>query len=256
MYPSELYKELSKKYPTSLSCVWDNDGMMVTTGDICEVERVLVALDCTDEVLRYAAENGFDTIVTHHPMIFSKLNSVTPDTVSGRKVIFAIMNNITVMSFHTRLDAAEGGVNDALAECLGLENIEVFGDEECPTMGRIGTLNKEYTVDEFASYLKDKTSSDRVEYSADIDVTVKKVAVLGGAGKDFLAFAKKAGADCLVTGEASYNFMLDVFDDNFAIFCAGHYFTEDPVCKVLQKSIEEICGAYTEYYPSNYIKNL
>ena len=83
MNVSEFYSEMEKWLPPSLSCEWDNDGIMVSCGDTVEIERVLVALDATEEVISYAAENDFDLVLTHHPMIFSKLSRVTAFTESA-----------------------------------------------------------------------------------------------------------------------------------------------------------------------------
>ena len=235
----ELYEKLSEKYPSELSCVWDNDGIMVSPGPVSEVEKVLVCLDATEDALIYAAENGFDTVITHHPMIFSPLKNVTPETNVGRKAIFALMNGITVMSFHTRLDAAKGGVNDALAEALELSDVTSFGDAECPTMGRIGAADG-FTVASFYEKVKEKLSGGAVCYTADGNQPCRKVAVLGGAGKDFIYAARDAGADVFVTGEASYNALLDAAENSVSVITAGHYETENPVCKKLKEALREL----------------
>lgn len=255
---SEFYGELEKRYPKSLSCEWDNDGLMCSVGDILDIEKVLVALDPTEDVINYAAENGFDTVLTHHPMIFKKLGAVTPGSGVGRKVIFALMNNISVISLHTRLDAGEGGVNDALAEALELCKIEAFGDAECPAMGRVGTLSKLMNGSEFACYVKEKLGAPSVEFSlADEEDMISKVAVVGGAGKDFIYPAKAACADVLVTGEASYNALLDAAEDGVSIVTAGHFFTENVVCKKLYALVKEILpDAAVEVYFSNKVKNV
>lgn len=250
----QFYDEMEKRYPKSLSCSWDNDGIMCTPGAVSDIEKILVALDATEEVIGYAAENGFDLVLTHHPMIFSKLASVTPHDPAGRKVIFALMNNITVMSFHTRLDAGENGVNDALAAALGLSEVTAFGDEEAPTLGRIGSLQTPMTLAELAEHVKRALECDSVQLaSQDRGKTVRRVAVVGGSGKDFIYAAGKAGADALVTGEVSYNAMLDAAEDGIAVISAGHFHTENPVCKTLAETAKQISGAYVEIYNSNMI---
>lgn len=255
---SDFYGELEKRYPESLSCEWDNDGIMCSVGDILDIEKVLVALDPTEDVINYAAENGFDTVLTHHPMIFKKLGAVTPGSNVGRKIIFALMNNISVISLHTRLDAGEGGVNDALAQALELCEVETFGDSECPTIGRIGELSKPMSGSEFAQFVKEKLGAPSVEFvSADDEDTLSKVAVVGGAGKDFIYPAKAAGADVLVTGEASYNALLDAAEDDISVVTAGHFFTENVVCEKLKALVKEILPeAEIEVYFSNTIRNI
>ncbi|MBE6563122.1 MAG: Nif3-like dinuclear metal center hexameric protein [Ruminococcaceae bacterium] len=253
----EFYEKTEELYPRSLSCAWDNDGLMCSPGAVYEVERVLVCLDATEDAVQYAAENGFDTILCHHPMIFSGLKSVTPENSVGRKVICALMNNISVISLHTRLDAGEGGVNDALASALGLENVRKFGDAESPELGRIGEIKEEMTLLELASHVKAALNAPRVELScADSDDKVKTVAVVGGSGKEFVFPAKAAGADVIVIGEGSYNFILDAAQDEMNVITAGHFYTEDVVCKKLAVLAKEIAGAEVEIYNSNMIITL
>lgn len=250
----DFYLKLEELYPSSLSCSWDNDGIMCTPGPIREVERVLVCLDATEDALQYAAENDFDTVLCHHPMIFSRLKSVTPLNSAGRRVIMALMNNISVISLHTRLDAGDGGVNDALAEALGLENVKKFGDEENDSIGRIGTLREDMSLSQLACFVKSALSAPKVELSCDDDSdAAHTVAVVGGAGKDFIAASKKAGADALVIGEGSYNALLDASQEGIPVICAGHFFTEDVVCDRLCRLANDIAGAKTERYCSNKI---
>lgn len=253
----EFYEKLEELYPKSLSCPWDNDGLMCTPGAVYEIEKVLVCLDATEDAICYAAENGFDTVLCHHPMIFSGMKSVSPFNSVGRKVITALMNNISVISLHTRLDAGDGGVNDALASALCLKNLEKFGDSECETLGRIGSLEEETTLLEFAGVVKKALGAPAVELSCDDSSDrVNTVAVVGGAGKDFIWEAKKAGADVIVIGEGSYNAVLDASQDEMNVICAGHFFTENVVCEKLYSLAKEITGAECEIYNSNKIISL
>ena len=116
----ELYRYLEEKMPRALSCAWDNDGLMCCPDGGREVRRVLVALDVTAEAVRYAVEGGYDVIVSHHPMIFKGLKAINDEHYVADKAMTLIREWISVMSFHTRLDAVEGGVNDTLANLLGL----------------------------------------------------------------------------------------------------------------------------------------
>ena len=250
----EFVEKLKELYPDSLACEWDNDGLMCSPGAVREVSKVLVALDATEEAIEYAANGGFDTLLVHHPLIFRGLESVTPDSNVPRKVIFALMNDISVISLHTRLDAGDGGVNDCLASVLGLKDVRKFGDAESPELGRIGELDSELSIYRFADHVKEALGTERVTLAAKGDETVKKVAVVGGDGKDFIDAAKEAGADVLVTGDASYNSMLDAAENGIPVIAAGHYHTEVLVCRRLAELVSTLTSAECEFFPYTPVK--
>jgi len=134
----EIYSALEALIPRELSAPWDNDGLMVCADGDAEVKTVLLALDATAAVCAEGAK--YDLIVTHHPLLFRKLGEVTEDFFVSKKVIDLIRSRTAVMSFHTRFDAMDGGMNGILANKLGLTSVEKFGDAESPTLGRIGEI--------------------------------------------------------------------------------------------------------------------
>ena len=243
-----LYDYLEEKIPRSLSSEWDNDGLMVCPDENAEVKKILFALDATDNVINFAKENSFDTIITHHPLIFSPLRSVNGENAVSRRAISLIKSGISVMSFHTRLDSVAGGVNDTLIKLLGIENAVPFGPEN-EKMGRIGRLPEKMTAKEFCTLVKNKLSAPYVDFAGE-DRPIYNVAVLGGGGKDFIPYAKSAGADAFLTGEASYNALLDSAAAGLVTITAGHYYTEAPVLQTLKTMVESsgFDGIYTEEY--------
>jgi len=250
---SELYEFLESKYPREYSCEWDNDGLMVCANPSREVIRVLCALDVTDEVIKYAIDNDFDVIVSHHPLIFKPLRAMNPADPVARRVLTCLAHNITVMSFHTRLDAAPGGLNDIFAKLLGLENVVPF-EADGERIGRIGTLPAAVNCPDFASSVKKALKAERVLYTSDSGV-VHRVAICGGDGKDFVKAAKSAGADSYLTGQLSYNLMADASALGLNLFEAGHFHTEDFVCSYLSLLIlKEFTQVQTSYYGSNPVK--
>ena len=120
MNVKELYQKFSEEIPVDLREVWDNDGIMCCPDGTSEVYRVLVALDVTEEIVDYAIERGFDLIVSHHPLIFKPISSLDEENHISRKLIKLVCSGISVFSFHTRLDKLCGGVNDRLADILGI----------------------------------------------------------------------------------------------------------------------------------------
>jgi dinuclear metal center YbgI/SA1388 family protein len=232
----DVYRYLVDLIPSSQSEEWDNDGLMIASAAECK--KILITLDPTAAAIRYAAENSFNAVVTHHPLIFRPLKNIADD-----RVIKAVKNDIAVMSFHTRLDANSPGVNDALAAKLGLADVEISG------MLRVGHIEK-CSLDSFANSVKAALKSHAVTYSGIGEVT--RVAVLGGSGGDFIEDAIKSGADTFVTGECGYNTLCDAADAGLNVICAGHYHTEAPVLSILRDFITAAfpktdCEIYESY---------
>ena len=250
----ELYSFLDSIFPKSLSCAWDNDGAMCMSDPEREVKRVLVALDITMGAVDYAIDNGFDVIVSHHPLIFTPMRSINGCDVKSRVITKLMRNGISAFSFHTRLDAANGGVNDMLCEVLGIQNAEPFvlGGE---SLARVGTIEP-ISGKELALLVKEKLSCDGVSYTCP-DKMVSKVVLVGGAGKDFIDAALDSFADALITGEVSYNAAIDAADSGLCLICAGHFFTENPVLASLEKQIIAFDPEIkVESYNSNLLKQI
>lgn len=218
----DLYE---RTIPASLRSDWDNDGTMIYAGER-EVKKILFTLDCTFAAAEYAVEGGFDLIVTHHPLIFHPLKSVTDP-----RITLLLRAGISVLSYHTRLDAVQGGVNDTLASLFGLTDVTPFGEEE---MGRLGTLPGETDLPELVGKVKDLLGCPSVTVAGKRE-KIRTLALLGGSGKDYIDAAWSAGADAFLTGEVSYNALSDAADRNMPVLCAGHYYTEQPVCAVLER---------------------
>ncbi len=229
----ELYAALNERIPPSLSCDWDNDGLMCCPDGGREVKRVLITLDVTDGAVAAARAKDCQVILSHHPMIFKGLKTVNEDHFVAEKVIELIRCGIAVMSFHTRLDAVNGGVNDTLAALLGLSDPVPFGEE---AIGRVGTLDREMTLGAFAAAVKEKLNAPAV-LAADAGLPVSRVAVLGGSGGDDIDAAKAAGADTYVSGNLGYHALTDAPENGINLIEAGHFFTEQPICSVLGQMV-------------------
>ncbi|MGM9679903.1 MAG: Nif3-like dinuclear metal center hexameric protein [Eubacteriales bacterium] len=227
----QLYEHLDSRIPLSLRCEWDNDGLMCCPDSEKKVGKILLSLDVTDKTADAAIMGGYDLILTHHPLIFSPLKSLTDQTPAGRLLIRLLQNGISVLSFHTRLDAVEGGVNDVLAERLGLFDVHPFGlpGEE---IGRIGRV-KPISFPEFADQVKEALGVHLLEV-VNSGRTVERVALVGGAGKDYLPSAIASGADTYLTGEMGHHSELDAADAGINLILAGHHYTEFPVLERLR----------------------
>lgn len=247
----EIYDSLSERIPELLREPWDNDGLMCATDDTVEVKRALITLDVTEDMVDYAIANGMDLIVSHHPLIFKPLGSVTEDSHIARKVIKLIKNDIAVISLHTRADKVTGGVNDQLCEILGIRDAVPFGDG---MLGRIGNLDEELSMEDFSYLLKGLLDCDGVRI-ADAYIPVQRVAVVGGSGTGYVRAALEAGADTFVSGEIGYNTLEEACEMGINLISAGHYFTEQPVTEFFQSLLMHLDrDMYVEIRSSNVVR--
>lgn len=249
----ELYHIFNEKIPASLSCEWDNDGLACCPDGTREVRRVLLTLDVTADAVAKAIETNCDLILAHHPLIFKGVKSLDGNDPVSAKAIDLITHGIAVMSFHTRLDAVLGGVNDVLADLLGLCDVTPFGEE---AIGRIGRLPNATAAEEFAQKVKTVLRAPVVLLS-DAGIPVQTVAVLGGNGSDDVLAAKAAGADTFVSGELKYHQLTEAPEEGINLISAGHFHTEFPVCQALKKMLTELDPAIeTEIYDHYKIKTI
>lgn len=223
---NSIIEYLEQLAPTCLAEEWDNVGLLIgRNGE--EISKILVCLDFSEDILEQAISEKCEMIVTHHPVIFKPLKALT-----NPLILKAAANNICVYSSHTNLDSTIGGVNEALAEKLGLS--DVASDE----MLRFGNLSCELTTSEFSDYVKERLGVTALRVNT-VQKTIKKVGVLGGAGADFMELAIKNNCDAFVTGEASYHVSQAAETAGIFLVCAGHYETEIPIVPVLCKRLSE-----------------
>lgn len=211
---------------------YDNSGFSVGSLE-AEVSSILIALDCTIEVIDEAIRRNCNLIITHHPLLFHKPQTVTKETLLGKKLIKLIKNDINLYSCHTNLDIVNGGINDTLMEVLNLENSQVIHskktDEFCPDdcgIGRIATLNDVITVGELCNKVKEKLKIDSLRFCGDENKLIRKVAVINGSGQDYFKVAYNFGADCIISGDTTYHYFSDFKELGMAIIDAGHFETE------------------------------
>lgn len=243
MTVKELYEKLCGIIPPSLSCEWDRDGLECCPDPEGEVKKIIVTLDVTNEAIDTAIREGADVIVSHHPIFFGGLKDVNALNPDGARAVRLIRAGIATMSFHTRLDALGGGVNDILAEAIGLKRVEAVGDEG---ICRVGELDEEVDAVSFARTVKEALSTGEGEREAHVVLCsanrrVSRVALVGGSGGSDIKLAAASGADTYLTGELKHHERLMAADVNMNLLAAGHFFTEYPVCAFLERTLREIC---------------
>jgi len=227
----ELEQSLFAYAPKELAMSWDNVGHLIGNPSQ-EVERVLVALDVTEDVADEAISGKFDLIVSHHPIMNCKwlpVQSIRNDTPQGHLLLKLLFANISVICMHTNLDAAQGGVNDAFAEALKLVDPGPMGEDG---FCRVGTLPEPMVLRDFAAMVSDALHCNGLRY-ADAGKPVYKVGIGGGACSDFEAAAIACGCDTFVTSDLTYHTFLDAKGKGINLIDAGHFPREDPVCAKL-----------------------
>lgn len=230
----DIYSYIESIAPFDTQAEFDNSGLLV--GDMDKtIEKVLLSLDITDEVISEAKDKGCDLILSHHPIIFSPLKSVSTSSI----VYKLIKADLSALCVHTNLDKAENiGVNVSLANVLNLKNTQLFADEFLC----VGELENTMSDAEFARYVKDKLCCKGVRYTK--GNTVKTVAVSSGAGGDAVTLKGKYGFDALVTGELKHHHFLEAKEKSLCAVEAGHFNTENivlcPLCHRLSLQFNDV----------------
>ena len=237
---SDILQFVETLAPRAMKMDWDNVGLLCGSKST-PVTKVLVALDPFEHVCEEAAQWGAEVIVTHHPLIFRPLPSITDETTIGRGIRTLIKHDISAINAHTNLDQAPGGVNDVLANTLGLEKVQIINPRDGFGLLRMGQV-EEQRLSQFLSTVKENLRCEGLRY-VDGGKPVRKVAVGGGACGDGFREALDAGCDTFVTSDIKYNQFWDARELGLNLIDAGHFHTENPAVAVLA---EKIAAAFPE----------
>lgn len=226
--------------PLSGKVEWDHTGFQLGSRTKA-VGKILLALDPFPLVCEEAARCGADLLLTHHPLIFNPTDRITDDDTTGQSVLILARHGISAISAHTNLDCADGGINDLLAQLVGLQNITPVAGDEWHLL-RQGTVeNQELTV--FMDKVKAALGTPVLRY-VDGGRAVHRVAVGGGSCGSELWLAKAANCDTFITADVKYNQFWDGKAAGINIIDAGHFYTENPIiaalAHALQKAFPEI----------------
>lgn len=239
--------------PLPLQEGYDNAGLQVGLTEAVEVSGALLCLDVTEDVVDEAIRKGCNLIVSHHPLIFRKLARISDENYVQRTVRKAIKNDIAIVSMHTNMDAAKGGVNFKIAEKLGLRNLRFFGGEKeidgvKGGEGVIGEITDEtdalhadgIAADDLVLMLRERFQAECVQCNQLLRRPIRKVALCGGAGSFLLDAAIAAGADAFITGEMHYHEFFG-HEQEIQICVIGHYQSEQFTSEIFRSIITEKC---------------
>ena len=229
--------------PLPLQESWDNAGLQVGLTE-AEVSGALLCLDVTERIIDEAVQKGCNLVVSHHPLLFRGLKQISDLTDVQRTVVKAITQRVCVVSMHTNMDNARGGVNFKIAEKLGLTDVRFMqpkrvGDVECGS-GVIGTLPEPMVSCDFVLKVKRAFDVECAMTNELLRRKVERVAICGGAGDFLLDEAVAAGADAFITGEMHYHQYFG-YEQRVQICVIGHYQSEQFTTEVFRDIINERC---------------
>lgn len=248
----DIIKCMEKLAPKHLAEAWDNPGIMI--GD-CEmyVNKILFALDCSESVIDEAIEIGANMIITHHPMIFKGIKSVTANTSIGRKIIKAAKNDIIIYAAHTNLDIAEGGTNSVLADLIGLTDLSpLLEADKGNYIGKTGYLKNTVKFIDFINEFKQKINAEHIVVNGDYNRIIKKIGLCTGkaSSADYITAAKNNDCDLYITGDVGYHDAQVAEELDICLIDGTHYLTEvivvPELCKYIKNNIngvECICSS-------------
>ena len=244
MKVKEIVDYLLAKYPLELASSFDLGKVGLQFGSMSkEVKKVMIALDGTSAVVDEAIEENCDLLLCHHPFLFSPIINMDYNSPLGKKMLKVFKNELNIFAMHTNFDCAINGMNDHLANLLGLKN--VYSIPEIPTSEsymRIGEIDK-CSLAEFAYFVKETFNEEGIRVVGDLEKQIKKVAILGGSGGSYAVAAKKLGCDCIITGEVKQNNAIDAIEYNMGIIEVSHSVEalfKEHIKNILSEEFEDI----------------
>ena len=217
----QIYDLIDSFAPFSGQQSYDNSGLCVGSRN-ASVSRVMTVLDITRDAVLEAEKLGCELIISHHPVIFKGLKTLDPD----EPAVMLAARGIAAICAHTSFDSAKGGMNDLLAQRLGLEVLEPLCFEEGKPMGYVCELPFECSVSHLASVCKRKLGCEYVRMTK-ASGSVKRVGVCSGSGGSLISAAINSGCDALITGDCKHSAFIEAVNKGFCLIDAGHYETEN-----------------------------
>ena len=238
-----MLSALERFAPLPLQESWDNAGLQVGLTET-EVSGALLCLDVNERIVDEAIEKGCNLIVSHHPLLFRGLKTISDLTDVQRTTMRAIQQGIAVVSMHTNMDNANGGVNFRIAQKLGLENVKFFASKMVDGIeagsGVVGEFDEPLAADDFIIAVKKAFGVEYAMCNELLRRPIRRVAICGGAGDFLLDEAVKNQADAFITGEMHYHQYFG-YEQKIQICVIGHYQSEQYTAEIFEEIIQKEC---------------
>jgi dinuclear metal center YbgI/SA1388 family protein len=249
-----LMDSLEAVAPRALALAWDNHGFQLDVSTK-EINRLLIALEVTEEVIREAMACKADIIVCHHPLFFKPINNIDNKNIIGNLIVRLIENRISVYTSHTAFDVVSGGNSAYLADLIGLENIRQLkgtnSEDVLADMVWAGSFSESKTLKEIVEIIKSSLSINiAVHAVGDPAMSIREVGVCTGAGSDCMASVIDHKLDLFITGDIRYHDAQFARASGLALIDAGHYFTEQIFIKNMASQLNQKIGKQVEIIES------
>lgn len=236
----ETIEILNKIAPESFALDWDNVGLLVGEKK-CEIKKIIIGLDLTDEIINKAINLNADMIITHHPIFFRGIKKINSDEKENLRAMKLIKNNICFYAMHTNLDISDHGTNFCLCKKLELENISGLEDLNYGFMGRTGFLKNKLSLGDFIFFVKNKLGLEKVNFCGDKNKIINKIGLCSGSGanKKYFLLAKEKKCDVYLTGDIKYHDFLLAHDLELNLIDITHYASEKIFMDELKNELEK-----------------
>ncbi len=233
MRVKEVEELVFSVFPAHHTLEWDNCGLQVGDPED-KVERVLISLDVSHDTLSEAKALGCNLIVSHHPLLFRATKRIDASNPTGGLILKCARLGVSVLSFHTNVDAAPGGLADELCRILKVENPRPLTPEG---IGRIGNVPPT-EPEELVELVLERLGLDGAQTVKGAEGPVERVAVCPGSGGDLMEVAISAEAQFYITGDVKYHQAQEAAG-RLWVLDAQHFHTELPFCRLMKRVLEE-----------------
>jgi len=251
---NDLIAEIEEIAPRELEEEWDNSGMQINMGNK-EVNRVLVTLEITKKVIEEAKEMNVDFIITHHPLMFHKIDVIDNNTITGNYIIDLIKLGISVYSAHTTFDEAFGGNNEYMAELIGLARVRRFKNKRPfikeNIVGRMGNFRDPCTLEKACKIVEEALGvTGEIKAVGDPNKLIKTVGLCTGSGGNVMEAAVWNGCDLFITGDIRHHEAQVAREKGICLIDAGHYGTEHIFAENFAEKLRKIVSTQIEIFAS------
>ncbi|MGD9058060.1 MAG: Nif3-like dinuclear metal center hexameric protein [Desulfobacterales bacterium] len=253
---AQVIEIMDRLVPPWLAEEWDNVGLQIGNPQL-PVQRIWIALDPSVEVIEAACKNKVDLLITHHPLIFRPLKSIDFGTPGGSIIQMAAQHHLAIFSAHTNFDIVSDGVNDILAQRLGIKQLEILQSikveasaqkevgisadgEVLYGIGRIGVLDKPLSLKALVSMVKKKLKLNFVKVAGDPKIKITRVALCSGSGSSLMPAFLSSEADVYISGDIHYHNARDAESVQRAIIDIGHFASEHLMVEALAQRLEQL----------------